>query len=723
MFDTKTKGKGLGELRKGSASSKGNNGNTVLMTRQARYLGAAIMSLIPALGRGDDDAKAIDKEQTLDPITITGERLNLVGEAVTSSQGVVVNDELALTPAYRPGQLLETIPGLVVTSHSGEGKANQYLMRGFNLDHGTDLAIFVDGMPINAPTNAHGQGYTDLNFMIPELATNLAFTKGPYFANVGDFGSIGSVRISYLDSIANQVSATVGTLGFTRLFGAGSFTLGHGQLLGALELQHYDGPWDNPDDQRKINAVLRYSEGEDRQGFSLTAMYYHGLWNATTDQPARAIDEGLISRWGSLDPTDGGQAQRMSVSSQLHLPVGGGQLDACAFLVSSRMTLWNDFTHFLTDTVNGDQEAQNEDRLYGGATIRLSRVSDLSGVAHQWSVGLDTRDDSNNVSRVPTRGRQILPPGANPLGFFETDRVQLRSFSAYGQLTSPWTGWFRTVLGLRQDYVHESDTGTNGGREGAPILEPKGSLIFRPWSATELYLSAGRGFHTDDARGVNIAEANQNGGAPLIAKSRGEEIGVRQQVGQRLAATLTLFRIDFQSETTYDPDAGEDAAGPPSRRTGGELNLTWQTSRWLEFYGSVAATHARYRQRYDDGTGHAGEYIPDAPNVIASMVAYAKNLGAWSGGLEYRYFGHHPLTPDDAEEGDGYGEWNADVRYAFDSGWHVSVGVYNMLGARANAAEFWYIDRLPGERAEGVAGEHIHPLEPFSARLSLGKTF
>src|SRR3984885_11506177 len=186
-------------------------------------------------------APAISSDE-LAEVTVTAERLRLIGTATTASEGFVVSEELALLPAYRPGQLLETVPGLDVTSHSGEGKANQYLMRGYNLDHGTELAIFVDGMPVNEPTHAHGQGYSDVNFLIPELAADISYTKGTYYADEGDFASVGSVHINYLDTIADQVSLTAGTLGFQRIFTAGSAPLGDGNLLGALELEHYDGP-------------------------------------------------------------------------------------------------------------------------------------------------------------------------------------------------------------------------------------------------------------------------------------------------------------------------------------------------------------------------------------------------------------------------------------------------------------------------------------------------
>jgi outer membrane receptor protein involved in Fe transport len=659
----------------------------------------------------------------LDEVVISSQRLGLIGTATTSSQGVVADDELALTPALRPGQVLETVPGLVVTIHSGEGKANQYLLRGFNLDHGTDLAVTVDGMPINAATHAHGQGYTDLNFMIPELATGLQYTKGPYFADKGDFASVGSVSMSYLDHIDDQIALSAGDFGFRRLFAAGSVGAVDGNLLGALELQHYDGPWVTPDDQRKVNGVVRYSHGDEDRGYSLTAMFYHDSWNATTDQPERAIDSGLISRFGSLDPTDGGQTQRASFSYQTHMPVADGMLAANAYYVRSSLTLWNDFTHYLDDPVNGDQEAQHEDRNTLGGTLGFTRTGHWLDLDHDLGVGASVRTDAIDVSRLPTRGRQILPASADPLSFTESDQVHETSLGVYAQATTHWSSWFRSVLGVRADYARESDSGTNYGSAHASLLQPKGSLILTPVDTTELYLSAGRGFHTNDARGVDLAEQVGDTSARLMGATTGEEVGLRQQFGRRVALTLTFFQMDFRSETTYSPDVGQDSAGPPSRRRGVELNVTYQARRWLEFYTSLAATHARFTEPFDDGTGHMGEYIPDAPDLIGSFAAYVKGLGLWSGGLEYRYLGNHSLTPDNAMRGSGYGEWNGNVRYGFSSGWSVGLGLYNLLNQHANAAEYWYVDRLAGESVDGVADLHIHPLEPFTARFTVGRTF
>src|SRR3984957_2432106 len=360
---------------------------------------------------------------SLQEVTVTAERVDLLGMASTASEGVVDDQELQLSPQYRPGQLLETVPGLIVTLHSGEGKANQYLMRGYNLDHGTDLETYLDGMPVNQPTHAHGQGYTDLNFTIPELADGLSYTKGPYYANVGDFGAVGSVRVNYRDTIADQMSATVGTLGFQRIFGAGSQPLGTGQLLAAAELQHYDGPFVKPDDARKENFVLRYSEGDDHDGYSVTAMYYHQIWTNTTDIPVRAITAGLLGdRFGSLDPSDGGHAQRASLSINYHASLGGGQFSASGFFICNQLHIFNDFTHFLTDPVHGDQEEQFENRRVSGGAANYTLAVPLGEIRNEISAGGRIRYDSLGVGRSPSEDQVPLPPAFGPASFSNNDQ-------------------------------------------------------------------------------------------------------------------------------------------------------------------------------------------------------------------------------------------------------------------------------------------------------------
>ncbi len=321
-----------------------------------------------------------------------------------------------------------------------------------------------------------------------------------------------------MDKLDDQISVTGGTLGYRRVFAGGSVGLGEGNFLGAVEVQHYDGPWVNPDDLHKINAVLRCSTGADRDGFASTAMHYHGTWNATTDQPERAIDEGRISPYGSLDPRDGGEAPRTSLTLEYFKPIAEGELRANAYLFGNRLTLRNDFTHFLVDPVNGDQEAQHERRTAVGGTVGYEHAAPIVGLQNDVLVGLTTRADSNDVSRYPTKDRAVIPAINDPLHFSEADSVRLTSVAASAQTATHWTDWFRTVIKYRYDTQYGSDVGTNARTASGHLLAPKGSLIFRPAEATEIYLGAGRGFHSDDLRGVTAAQNAAPAGAPLIAR-------------------------------------------------------------------------------------------------------------------------------------------------------------------------------------------------------------
>jgi hypothetical protein len=646
-------------------------------------------------------------------VTVTAPRFELLGTATTSSQGIILKEELLELPTYRVGQLLETVPGLVVTVHSGEGKANQYLLRGFNLDHGTDLATFIDGMPVNMRTHAHGQGYTDLNFFIPELATGINYTKGPYFAAEGDFASVAAVHIGYLDEIPDQASATGGSFSYQRLFGAATRDFMQGRVLGAVELVHYDGPWTHPDNVRKVNAVLRYSEGEAREGFSLTGLYYRGLWNATTDQPERAMDPaymaslGLppISRFGTLDPSDAGQSQRISLSGIYSHGTLDYHIDANAYAINSNLTLWNDFTHFLDDPIHGDQHAQNDVRMIYGGAASYTRYGMLFGFNSETVAGVQTRYDDAHVNRLHTEDRVTL-------GTEVEDWVQEASAGGYVQLTDYWTQWFRSVLGAREDYLYAHDRGTNAGTADATLFQPKGSLILTPFNNWEFYLSAGRGFHSNDVRGSTSI------GSPLLVKSTGKEIGVRTTPFTGFTATVTLFQMEFESELTYDPEAGQTTAGRPSKRTGLEVNLTYNPFEWLEFYGSVAFTHARYTD-FDP----AGQFIPDAPSVIGNLGLYVRDAGPWFGAVEFRYLGQHPLIEDNSIKSAGDQEWNMNIGYDFGAGLKAQLGIFNVLDSKDNAAEYYYTDRLPGEPADGVADLHIHPLEPRAFRVTVSKVF
>ena len=730
----------------------------------ALYVATAPARAAPLAGADGESAAGISVGG-LEEVTVTADRLELLGTASTASEGVVSDEELQLAPVYRPGQLLETVPGLIVTLHSGEGKANQYLLRGYNLDHGTDLATFVDGMPINQPTHAHGQGYTDLNFMIPELADGLTYTKGPYYATVGDFGAVGSVHVSYRDTIPAEVAATVGTLDYQRIFAADSQGVGSGNLLEAVELQHYDGPFVTPDDARKENAVLRYSSGDEQNGYSVTAMYYHQLWTNTTDIPLRAITEGLVpDRFGTLNPTDGGHAQRASLSLNWHAALGPGAFAADAFYIYNQLHLFNDFTHYLIDPVHGDQEDQFENRRVTGGTASYSLPVSLGPIKNEFSAGIVTRYDSLGVGRFPSVAQVPLLSGEDPPSYYNDDQVYLFAGAAYLQAITRWSSSFRTVFGIRDDYQHGTDIDyltalhetagySNGGTAAQSLLQPKASLIYTASDSLEFYASAGRGFHSADLRGVNQDVSVDLGlpHTPLLARQEGQELGLRAAATERLALTFAVYNLWQQSETIIDPDVGADSAGPPSRRYGFELNVTWEINRWLEFYGSYSGNHTRFTHPFDDGTGHLGTYITDAPVASGELALYLKDLGPWSGGVFYRYLGNYPLSSGPCNNaaavrdfpgvatscadaptalgqvnGKGFGELNLDVRYALPRGWSAALGIYNLLNTHAYAAEFWYVDRLQNEIADypdGRADTHEHPLEPIMARLTVTKSF
>ena len=705
-------------------------------------LGAsAVVSAINASSDAGDGAEAPDGALgDLSEVTVTASRLNLLGTATTASQGSVTEEELDLRPVYRVGQLLESVPGLVVTVHSGEGKANQYLARGFNLDHGTDIANFVDDMPINRPTNTHGQGYSDLNFLMPELSSGLDYTKGPYYAAVGDFGSVASTHLRLANDIPDQISVAGGTLGVYNVFAGGTdhFT-DNDRLLGGFYYGHLDGPFTNPDDFRKVAGTLRFSHGTDSDGYSATAMYYHGEGNMTTDQPSRAIQEGLITRWGSLDPSDGSLSERFSLSGHYGATGNDWKSSSSLYFIHSKMILWNDFTHYLDDPVNGDQEEQYESRTTAGGQSSLIVNLPLGAIQNEVEAGAQLRFDDAYVNRKHTLHRvpldycSVAQPDGPSLqvdaagGICNADQVHLLDLGPYVQDTTHWTEWLRTVLGLREEYYRAEDHSVTTGFQGTDhefLFQPKGSIILGPWALTEFYFSAGRAFHSDDVRGVfgTVPLEGVPGAAgktPLLAPTNGVEVGVRTNVVPKLSMQLAVFQQDFNSELAYDADAGQDAASAPSRRQGVELSAEYHPLRWIELSTDLAESKARYRGNVS-AFGLAGDYIANAPSFIGSFGILIDNLGPWFGGLQWRKLGAFPVNDGTKDPQDpGYSEFNLDAGYKINSHLKVQLSIYNLFNTHADSSAYYYTSRIQGEPLDGVTGIQVHPLEPISGVLKV----
>ena len=368
-----------------------------------------------------------------------------------------------------------------MTQHSGEGKANQYFLRGYNLDHGTDMAIWVDDVPINLRTHAHGQGYSDLNWLMPETVNSVEVRKGPYFADEGDFGSAGNLHIGLIDSVNKNIAAmTVGSFGYERIFGMGSTKMGDGTLLFAGEAGAYNGPWVNPDDMRKINSLLRYTQGTALDGFSITGMAYSNRWNSTDQVPQRAITSGQIGLYGEEDPTDGGNTDRFALSARMAATDDAGSWKANAYVVKSNLDLFNDFTYFLTNPTLGDQFHQHDDRVMTGVNASRTLNGSFAGGLMETTFGVQTRYDDIDLGLTDTYQRSFLSN-------VRSDKVGEASVGIYAENTVHWTGWFRTTMGWRGDYyaanVISIYDANNSGNVSAAIGSPK--FIDGLWSVQQ----------------------------------------------------------------------------------------------------------------------------------------------------------------------------------------------------------------------------------------------
>jgi hypothetical protein len=697
-------------------------------------------------------AAQADAPTPLSEVVVTASRVDLLGKALAASSGVITREELTLRPAYRVGQLLESVPGLVVTAHSGEGKANQYLARGFNLDHGTDIANFIDDIPINRSTNAHGQGYSDINFIIPDTLEGIAFTKGPYHPEIGDFGAVVSEHMRLADVLPNTFSISAGTLGDDRTYlgGARALDADH-RVAAALDASKVDGPFEPPNAFKAWRALARLSEGSPENGYDVTFMYYKGEGFFTTDQPVRAVGEGLISRYGTLDPTDGNRSERLSLSAHDVVSGGDWRFAASAYYVRSRMTLWNNFTHFLEDPVRGDQEQQDETRDLAGGTLIFISQRRLLGLPSDTTVGVQGRYDGVYVDRRHTQNRTVLdyctllyPDGSvTQYSIGESactaNLVTLGDLGLYIANTTHWRPWLRTEVGVREEIYWGRDRSLLPGsvffdhayHQTATLLQPKGTIVIGPLAQTEIYVSAGRGFHSDDIRGVSGTAPLEGipataGPTPLIVKADGEEVGVRTNIVPRLQIQLAAFNIHLASELVYDQDQGEDQAGPPSERDGFELSAEYHPVRWLELNTDLSFSHARYVDvSYDvllNDYGFNGYYIPNAPHFIGSVGALVDNLGPWYGGLQVRLLGAYPLLPDNSRTDAGYSATNVTVGYKINRQLRAQLEIFNLFDVKANGGAYAYTTVIPDGRGP-VLDHQFHPIEPISARFTLTARF
>jgi outer membrane receptor protein involved in Fe transport len=673
----------------------------------------------------------------LPQMVVEGRQDNMVGIAESATQGAIGIDELSYRPLLRTGEILETVPGLIITQHAGGGKANQYFTRGFNLDHGTDFSTDIDGMGVNLPSHAHGQGYADLNIVVPELIERIDYEKGPYYAANGDFSTVGAAHIVYADSLpADILKVEGGTDRYERIVYAGSTPLASGNLLEGFEVYHENGPWVNPDDYTRYNGVLKYSRGNASLGYSVLAMAYHGQWNSTDQVSASAVASGRIPLYGSQDPTDGGYSQRYSLEAEWHRNDADSAIQVMAYAFHYDLDLFSDFTYFLSSP-DGDQFEQQDNRNVAGlkaadtlkGRIFGLRMENVFGAQLQNSwidIGLYQTVDRVRTNKVDYDG-DLIPATT------KVDSVTETSGGLYYDNRIWWTDKFRSEFGLREDIynvdVRDLDP-VNSGDRAAALASPKLSLIFGPWDKTEIYVQGGYGFHSNDAR-TDTATVNPDNSIvgthlPVLVPARGGEIGIRSTAVSKLQSTLSLWYLHNDSELYFngiDADSGETTASQQaSHRYGVEFSNYYTPMAGLTFDLDYADSWA-----YFDSPTTAAEDITPGGTLVDEAIHQSLAAGmtvngpsGWESTLRLRYFGPRPLVSDGSVKSDSTLIVNLGLGYRINKRWRMTADVLNLLDRHDHDIDYYYQSRnSPAAGTPSPDEDHLHPVEPIEFRLGV----
>jgi len=707
-------------------------------------------------------------------VTVQGREDSLIGIADSATQGTVGAKQLDDRPVLRSGEVLETIPGMIITQHAGGGKANQYFLRGFNLDHGTDFAVFLDGMPLNLPSHAHGEGYADMNAVTPEFVQRLNFEKGPYYAEVGNYSSAGSANIQfYKEFPQNFCSVELGMYEFGRAVCGASQRLGSGTLLYGGEAYYDNGPWTHPDAYAKFNGLLTYSQGDATQGFSITARGYHGKWNSSDQIPDTAVP--LVGLYGTLNPADGGNSGRYSLQGEWHRQGANSATTIMGYGFYYDLDLFSDFTYFLDDPVKGDQFEQQDKRWVAGLDAAHTMFSEWFGRRVENTFGLQVRNDwvhnglYRTENRVRTDKNDVNACDAEPIPECSTNpdlvavlpaATDVNRFSDtmvgfYVENKIQWAEKFRSVLAFRGDeaiYNVTNVTPTYVATElpGAPVINfselnsgsatqflpsPKASLIFGPWFNTEFYVQGGFSFHSNDVRGAaqRVQPISPDYPFPTpttpirpLVPTKGAEVGVRTLAIPHLQSTLSLWYLYSTSELQQSGDTGSTVASKsPSNRYGVEWANFYTPLEHLAFDFDLAYSKALFTTiDPDDAAPNSpgGRYVPEAVGLVISSGVTVQNYQGFWGSLRLRAFGPRNLTSDAIYQSSSTILLNAEVGYRFNDKWRVEAQLFNLLDRQDHDIDYAYASRVT-PTAAAVFTDVFHPVEPFQVRFSVIRTF
>ena len=666
----------------------------------------------------------VQAQQQIQEIQIIGREVNMVGSALSASEGRVSYNELLQRPIMRAGDLLESVPGLVATQHSGNGKANQFFLRGFNLDHGTDFATTVDGMPVNMRSHGHGQGYTDLNFLIPELIGEIVYRKGSYYADVGDFSGAGAARMHSRDEFEDHsISFGSGEYGFGRLLFKGSLNSLGGGLTYGLERQVYEGPWDSVDeDVDKTNLWLKQVWEGKTDKVAVSFMLYENEWNSADQIPARAISNSLISKFGSIDPTLGGNSSRYSLALNWERDLGFAELTSNAYVIDYDMELFSNFSYFTSP--EGDQNQQVDERRLFGGDVALAIPGQWGEIDVINTLGAELRiDDVAEVGLRASTQRRIRND-------IRLDAVNQRSVGLYWQGEQRWSDSLRTVLGLRYDQfdfevdaltaINANSIPANSGKADDSIFTASFSLMYAINDNNELYASIGEGFHSNDARGTTLRldpiEGTPVPKADPLVSTLGSEIGWRVFFNNQINATLALWQLDIDSELLFIGDTGStEDTGVGSERHGVELTTYYQLNDAIGLDFEYSWTDAAFETAVD-----GNDSIPGALEHVISAGINLQPNDQFFAHLRLRHFDDFPL--DGGVRADGSTLLNLRVGYEFNDNLSLSMDMLNLTDSDDHDIEYFYESQLAGEPTP-VEDRHFHIFEPRSLRLYVAYRF
>ncbi|HSW18542.1 MAG TPA: TonB-dependent receptor, partial [Ramlibacter sp.] len=594
---------------------------------------------------------------------------------------------------------------------------------------------FVDGVPVNLPTHAHGQGYTDLNFLIPELVDSVHYRKGPYYAQEGDFATAGSARIRTVNKLPRPFGLVeAGRFDFRRVLAAGSFGIAGGDLLLAGEKSVDDGPWLVPQGLSKTNLFAKYSAGTQANGFSLSLSHYEADWTSTDQVPQRAIDAGVVGRYGSLDPTAGGRTRRTGVNGNWSFGGADVRTQLSAFALRYSLDLFSNFSYYTrgcdvaplpTACDSGpalDQFEQIDRRSVAGLAASQARSFKLAGLEGTLSYGGDFRRDRiGEVGLYDTFQRQRLTQ-------VRSDTATVGALGVWTQVELALHPQWSATAGLRWDQRRVdvgSSVAANSGSARSALASPKLALTHTPSDTTDIYLNWGRGFHSNDARGSVIRVDPRDGVTPVdratpLVRSVGYELGARQKWGDQLVTTVAAWALKLDSELVFVGDAGATEASRPSTRKGLEFTANWRPAKAWEVDAHLSLADARLR---DDDP--AGKRIPGAMERVATLGVTWSD-GPWTAGARVRHFGSHPLIEDNSLRGDASTTANLRLARRVGASAQWSVDVFNVFNRKLSDVQYAYASRLPGEPAFDASTPttaHLHPAPPRMLRIGWKQFF